>query len=301
MNAPLGIAFALFTAVCWALAPIAHAAAGRRIGAFATNLWRALAATLMLIGTVLVTGGAIPSGPAGRMMAISGLVGVGVGDLLIYDAFVRLGPRRGVQLLALGPVFSFLLAWGWLGESVVPVALAGAALVLAASGAAIWIERRSVQTTEPGTVTARGLVSAVGGAALLGFGAVLARQAWKLDPAMDPIGAATLRVGAATVMLWVIPVFQGRGAYGRLIAPMADKPLLIRIAIGTLFGPYLGMLTYVAAFRHLEAGLVSSLVALSPLVILPLSVYRHRAKVGPATIAAAVAAVAGVALISRHP
>lgn len=301
MNAPLGIAFALFTAVCWALAPIAHAAAGRRIGAFATNLWRALAATLLLIGTVLVTGGAIPSGAAGRMMAVSGLVGVGVGDLLIYDAFVRLGPRRGVQLLALGPVFSFLLAWGWLYETVAPMALVGAALVLGASGAAIWIERRSVRGSEPGEVTARGIMSAVGGAALLGFGAVLARQAWKLDPAMDPIGAATLRVGAATVMLWLIPLFQGPGAFGRLIAPMADKPLLIRIGIGTLFGPYLGMLTYVAAFRHLEAGLVSSLVALSPLVILPLSVYRHRAKVGPATIAAALAAVAGVALISRHP
>jgi drug/metabolite transporter (DMT)-like permease len=301
MNAPLGIAYALFTAVCWALAPIAHAAAGRRIGAFATNLWRALAATLMLIATVVVMGSSIPSGPAGRMIAISGLVGVGVGDLLIYDAFVRLGPRRGVQLLALGPVFSFLLAWGWLGESVAPVAFAGAALVLAASAAAIWIERRSAQSTEPGTVTVRGLMSAIGGAALLGFGAVLARQAWKLDPGMDPIGAATVRVGAATVMLWVIPVFQGRGAFGRLVAPLADKPLLIRLGIGTLFGPYLGMLTYVAAFRHLEAGLVSSLVALSPLVILPLSVYRHRAKVGPATIAAAVAAVAGVALISRHP
>jgi drug/metabolite transporter (DMT)-like permease len=300
MNAPLGIACALFTAVCWALAPIAHAAAGRRIGAFATNLWRALAASILLVLTVLATHGTIPSGPAGRMIAFSGIVGVGVGDLLIYDAFVRLGPRRGVQLLALGPVFSFFLAWAWLHETVNPIAFAGAALVLAASGVAIWIERRAGAGTEPGEMTMRGLASALGGAALLGFGAVLARQAWKLDPAMDPIGAATVRVGAATVMLWVIPLFGGPGAFRRLIAPMADKPLLIRIGIGTLFGPYLGMLTYVAAFRYLEAGLVSSLVALSPLVILPLAVYRHRARVGPATVAAALAAVAGVALISRH-
>ncbi len=301
MNASLGIACALFTAVCWALAPIAHAAAGRRIGAFATNLWRALAASILLLLTVAATGSTLPSGPAGRMIAVSGLVGVGVGDLLIYDAFVQLGPRRGVQLLALGPVFSFLLAWGWLHETVAPMAFAGAALVLAASGAAIWIERRAGAGPEPGRVSARGIASALGGAALLGFGAVLARQAWKLDPAMDPVGAATVRVGAATVMLWLIPLFQGRGAFGRLIAPMGDKALLIRLGLGTLFGPYLGMLTYVAAFHHLEAGLVSSLVALSPLVILPISIYRHRARVGPATFAAAVAAVAGVALISHHP
>src|SRR5262245_33871695 len=160
-GAPLGIVLALTTAVFWALSPFAHAAAGRRIGAFATNLWRALAASILLLGTVTATGSALPSGPAGRMIIISGLLGVGVGDLLIYDAFVRLGPRRGVQLLALGPVFSFLLAWTWLGETVAPVALTGAGLVLAASAVAMWIERRAGKGSEPGEVSARGIASAV--------------------------------------------------------------------------------------------------------------------------------------------
>lgn len=299
-NPALGIALALATAACWAVAPIAHAAAGRRIGPFATNLWRAFAATLLLVATMGLTGAAWPTGPAAVVMGISGLVGVGVGDLLIYDAFVRLGPRRGVQLLALGPVFSFLLAWGWLRESVAPMALAGAGLVMAASAAAIWLERRTGGGTEPGIVTRRGVVSAVGGAALLGFGAVLARRAWQLDPGMDPVGAATLRVASATAMLWLIPFGQGPGAFRRLIAPMADRALLVRIGVGTLLGPYLGMLTYVAAFRHLEAGLVSSLVALSPLIILPVSRLRHGARVGPATVGVALAAACGVALIARH-
>ncbi len=58
------------------------------------------------------------------------------------------------------------------------------------------------------------------------------------------------------------------------------------------------MLAYVAAFRHLEAGLVSSLVALSPLVILPVAAWRHRARIGLPVILAAALAVSGVALIA---
>lgn len=146
-----------------------------------------------------------------------------------------------------------------------------------------------------------GVASAVGGAFLMGAGAVLARQAWRLDPTMDPIGAATVRVGSATLMLWAIPLVQGPAAFRRLAAPMGDRAVWVRVGVGTILGPYLGMLTYVAAFRHLEAGLVSTLVALAPLVILPVAYVRHQARIGPATIAAAVAAVAGVALISLRP
>ena len=60
------------------------------------------------------------------------------------------------------------------------------------------------------------------------------------------------------------------------------------------------MLAYVAAFQHLEAGLVLALVSLSPLVILPAIAIRYRARIGLPVIAAAAVAVAGVALIAMR-
>lgn len=299
MNPLLGVGFGLTVAVFWALSPIAHAAAGRRIGAFPTLLWRSVLASLLLIGTVLVAGSPFPRGDAAVTMSVSGLTGVGIGDVLIYEAFVTLGPRRSVQLLALGPVFAFLIAWLALGETVVPVALAGAALVLGASAAAVWIERRAVPTgAEPGRVTTRGVVCAIGGAALLGVGAVLARRAYLLDPGMDPLMGAAIRVLSASAMLWIWPL--ARGDVPRLVRLLADRVALNRILIGTLLGPYLGMLAYVAAFQHLEAGLVLTLVSLSPLVILPAVAWRYRSRIGTEVILAAAAAVAGVALISTR-
>lgn len=264
-----------------------------------TLLWRSALATPVLVLTAALAGGAYPSGEAFWAVVASGLAGVGVGDVLAYTAFVELGPRRAVQLMALAPLWAFLLAWGFLGEAVAPVRIAGAALVLSASALAVWIERRThVGSTEPGRVTARGVASAIGAAFLLGVGATLTRLGYRADPTMHPFVVATLRVGSATALLWLVPFV--RGGYGPVFRSLADRPGMLRVAIGTLFGPYLGMLTFVGGLKYIEAGLATTLVSLSPLFIIPISAVRHRARIGLPAVAAALLAVAGVALISLH-
>jgi len=296
---PLGVCLGLAVAVCWAISPIAHAAAGRRIGAFPTLLWRSLFASILLVATALVAGAQLPGREGIFMISMSGLAGVGFGDVLVYEALVLLGPRRTVQLLALAPVFAIVLGWMMLGEAVGPKALLGVLLVLGASSAAVWIERRAAPGgVEPGAVTRRGVVCAVGGAALTGLGAVLARWAYLLDPLMDPLAATAVRVGSATALLWIVPLLTGQ--VPRLAGLLRDRTVVIRITAGTLIGPYLGMLAFVGAFKYLEAGLVMTLVALSPLVILPVIAWRYRTRIGFRVIATAVVAVLGVALISSR-
>lgn len=290
-----GVGFALLTAVFWAIGPIAHAAAGRRIGAFRTLLIRSVAAMPLLLGAAWLTGSRWPRGEAAAWMAASGVLGVGLADLLTYSAFVALGGRRAVQILTLAPVFTVAAAWAWLGEALPPRALAGAALAMGATAWVVWIERGRVQEREPGRVTPFGVACGVGGAILTGLAAVLVRRAY-LEGPLDPVAAAALRVGAATAFLWLLPPFTG--GYAHVLAATADRPAMTRMWIGTALGPVLGMLTYVAAIGRLEAGLVSTLVALSPLVALPASALRYRARIGWEPLAAAVVAVAGVALIS---
>jgi drug/metabolite transporter (DMT)-like permease len=293
----IGVALSLSVAVLWGLAPFAHAAAGRRIGAIPTLLWRSAFASLVLLAIAAVFRVPIPPVHASLVMIASGLVGVGLGDFLIYDAFVVLGPRRSVQLLALGPAFAFAFAWIFLGETVSLIQLAGAVLVLAASFTAIWVDRRAdPASTEPGRVSLRGVLGGVGGAIMVGAASVIARQAYRLDPGMHPLTASCLRVVTASLLLWCIPVF--RTGYPALFRTLGDRQALNRIALGTVLGPVLGMIAFVGALKHLEAGLVTTLMSLSPLLILPVSAIRHRARIGPAVILAAVAAVTGVALIS---
>src|SRR5678810_933531 len=141
-------------------------------------------------------------------------------------------------------------------------------------------------------------MAAIAGAALGAVGSVMMRAAYRADPLLHPVAATAVRVGSATVGLWVYPLM--RREVGKALAALRDRRAMSRVAYGGMTGPYLGMMAYVGALQHLGAGLVTTLISLSALFILPISAIRHRARIGPAAIAAAFLAVAGVALISRH-
>ena len=70
-----------------------------------------------------------------------------------------------------------------------------------------------------------------------------------------------------------------------------------RLAAGTLLGPVLGMTCYVTALKYTNTGLVSTLVATSPLVAIPITSVRYHTRITLDTILAAMLAVTGVAMI----
>ena len=303
-----GVILSLFTAAAWAVAPMAFASAGRRIGAFRVNLLRIGIATvvLSLILALLMALGVVV--PAWRpvmprteqvmWLAISGVCGMAIGDAMYYSSLILLGPRRALQLLTLSPVGSALLAWAWLGETLRPTEVAGIGVVLAAIAYAIYVERAAEGDLqrEPGQASPRGVLFGVLAALFGGAGAVLARQAFTSQPDLNPLAATALRVGSAGVVLWLVPLFTG--SVGRVVHSLADPHVRSRILIGSAGGPILGMLCYVAALKYAKAGTVSTLSSMSPIVIIPLVAWRYKTRVRKRALAAAVAAIAGVALIS---
>jgi drug/metabolite transporter (DMT)-like permease len=58
------------------------------------------------------------------------------------------------------------------------------------------------------------------------------------------------------------------------------------------------MVCYLAALRHAPAGLVSTLVSTSTLVVIPLTAVRYRMRIPWDVTAAATVAVLGVGMIS---
>jgi drug/metabolite transporter (DMT)-like permease len=299
-----GVIFALCAAALWSVAPLAFAAAGRRIGPFRVNLLRIAIGTTVL---VIVLGIAhlipawrpvLPGSPQVMWLALSGIAGMSIGDALYYDALVRLGPRRALQILTLAPVGSALLAFAWLGETLRPNELFGIAVVMSAVAYAIYIERKAEGDVarEPGRVSTRGVVNALLAALCMGFGAVLTRQAFTSQPDLSTLAATTVRVGSAAVILWIVPLVSGTA--GRVASHLADPHVRSRIAIGTIAGPLLGMSCYVAALKYAKAGTVSTLSSMSPIMIIPLVAWRYKTRVRKRAVAAALVAIVGVALIS---
>ena len=109
--------FALGAAACWAVGSVTSVTPSRHLGAFAFTRWRMLMVAFMLWTVVAASGSwRTFSSHAWAVMALSGLVGIFVGDTALFAAMNRLGPRRAGVLFATHAVFSALLGFVLLGE-----------------------------------------------------------------------------------------------------------------------------------------------------------------------------------------
>jgi len=307
-SSPLGIALSLATAFLWALSPMLMASAGRRIGSVNTVVSRAAIAALLLLVTLpsyaWATGQELSSLWPNRAqlgwLVASGVMGMVVGDFLIYESLVLIGPRRTVQILTLAPATSVALGWSVLDEEFRGRTLLGVILVIVGTSYAVFAGRRpdldeNGKGTEPGGIHALGLLFAFGGAVCTGIGAVTGRKAFQLGQ-LDSLAATTVRVWTCAVCMWMVPLATGRVV--TVLKSLRDRTALQRIVLGTLAGAFSGMICYVAALKYAEAGIVSTLVATAPLFIMPMVAFRYRTRITWDVIAAAVVAVLGVALIT---
>ena len=93
---------ALGAAACWALTGILAPGPIARLGALAFNRWRQVFAALMF-AAVVAASGTWRQFDAGTVapLVLSGLIGIFLGDSLLFTAVGRLGPRRAGVLFAL--------------------------------------------------------------------------------------------------------------------------------------------------------------------------------------------------------
>ncbi|HSN79398.1 MAG TPA: DMT family transporter, partial [Rhodoferax sp.] len=117
---------ALGAAACWAVGSVMSVTPARHLGAFAFTRWRMAMVAVMLWAVVAVQGSWHSfNGHAWGVMAISGLIGVFVGDTALFAAMNRLGPRRAGVLFATHAAFSAVLGFALLDERMSLQALLG--------------------------------------------------------------------------------------------------------------------------------------------------------------------------------
>jgi drug/metabolite transporter (DMT)-like permease len=112
---------ALLTAMCYSISSIFFTFAGRKFGPLVSNRLRLIVAILLLgITHWIVFGNPFPLDSGIQRwfwLGISGIVGLAIGDLFLFQAYISLGPRLGLLFLSLSPALASLLAWLLLGET----------------------------------------------------------------------------------------------------------------------------------------------------------------------------------------
>jgi drug/metabolite transporter (DMT)-like permease len=292
----LGEAVSLLTACCWSATAMFFSRASRRVGSPTVNLAR----LGMAFGTMLVLHTALYGTPfpfaAGPVriawLAASGLIGFSLGDALLYEAYVLLGPRLAMLIMTLWPVFAAIMAWAFLGQAMGPakvcsmlVTLGGIALVVA--------EKGSAGEGKPKRFSL-GLLLALGGAVGQAVGFIFSK--FGMAGGLGPISANLVRVSAGLLALGAWQTFRGE------LVPNArklnERRTLWLITCGTFFGPLVGVMLSLYAIQHATyLGVASTLMSLSPVILLPVSVLVDKEKVSPRAIAGTLVSIAGAAAL----
>jgi drug/metabolite transporter (DMT)-like permease len=298
---------ALATAGCWVITALAFEAAGKRIGSLSLNLIRLIMAMVPLCLWGLVSRGyALPLDAAPSAwfwLTLSGLVGFTLGDLCLFRAFVLIGPRLATLIMASVPVWTSLFGFAFLGERLLGRELLGIALTVGGIAWAVSQRQPSPPTTETKTgsepaskpsrwrFASSGIVMALAGALGQAVGLVLSKHGMA---DYDAFAAAQIRVlaGIAGFAL-VITLWRW---WPRVREAVRDREAMGPAAIGAVFGPFLGVSLSLLAVQLAPTGVASSVMATTPILLLPISWLRGE-KFGWPGALGAVLAVVGVALL----
>jgi drug/metabolite transporter (DMT)-like permease len=298
---PLGLAAGLGTAVCWAFSSAFFTFAGRRVGSVFVNRARlALAVVLTAITHAIIVGGLFPMHAEPYRygwLALSGIIGLVIGDSFLFQSYVLVGARLGVLLLSLSPIFSAVLSGLILGETLRPVELAG--MMLALSGVCwVVLERGAQKGSGERAVPERdyflGLLFGVGAAFCQSLNFVVAKKGIAGDfPALSGV---LIRMTAATIVMWAIAAFQGQ--VGKTIRSVnSDAGVRRAVISGTVVGPFIGIWLSFIAVQTTRVGIASTLIAMTPIASLPVVRFYFHERVSPRALLGTFVAMAGVAVM----
>lgn len=287
---------ALGAALCWAVTGLISHGISSRLGPFGFNFYRQGLVTLMLALIVLAIGGWRTLG-AEQLPALiwSGIIGIFLGDTALFLALNRMGPRRTGAMFSLNAPIAAVLGWLFLGEQLSAIAVAG--IVLSALGVGIAVLGRPGRSGSHAYEAIRGpvwLALIFGLLAALGqaLGSLIARPV--MASGVEPFTGSLIRVAVAFACL---------GALTRLPLPILKPqarltPRLIGMLILSGFvAMVVGMTLLLFALQGGEVGIVSTLSATSPVVILPMLWLVTGARPSATSWAGALLAVIGMALI----
>ena len=299
----LGEMCALLTAMCWTGSSASFAVASRAAGPLPANQFRLLAAVpVLLLLSLLLTGRCWPHAPNDRMVLLagSGLAGLVLGDLGMFYALATIGPRISTVVMASWPAFGVgfdLLLGRWPSPAVmvgIGLTMAGVALVLLRNrDGSAW---RSGITSWQWSVGILGaLLGAVGQAA----GSVLSRigmeKSVELPQGVDALPATVVRMVTAVVGLQLVLLVCRRPF--AFTAVFHNRTAWRAALLGAGFGPVGGVWLSMLALQHAaDSGIAYSLMATTPIFMMPLARLLYGARIGWLGVIGTVLAVAGVAV-----
>lgn len=286
---------ALATALCWAVTATSFENAGKKIGSMNLNLMRLLLGMIFLSTFTFVTRGyilptdATASGWFWLMM--SGFVGIVLGDLLLFEAFVRIGSRISMLIYASVPPLSGIMAYFFLGESMTWIQILGMLVTLVGIASVILVPvegQKKMKLSHP----LAGILLAFGGA----FGQAAGYILGKFGMAeYDAFSSTQIRLIAGIIGFAVL--FTFRGHWPKFKDAFKQKDAYLPLGLGSFFGPFLGISLSLFAVQRINPGVASTLTSITPVLLIPFAFFIKKETVRMREVIGTVVTLVGIGIM----
>lgn len=305
----LGEIISLVVAVSWTATALFADEASHRLGSLTVNVIRLVLGSVFL-GLILwfTIGAPFPrfaDGPTWFWLALSALVGYLFGDFCLFNSYLVIGARFGQLFMTLAPPMAAIAGWAMLGETLSWRSML--AMVVTISGIAISILSKGEDQKVHFTLPLKGILLGLGAGAGQGIGLVLSKVGMQHYEAalpdevpammgtMMPFAATQIRAIIGGLGFVVMLLIQRQGRHF-LSVTRNDRKGMRAAVLTTVFGPVLGVSLSLMAVQYAHAGIASTLMALTPvLIILPYALI-HKQRVKPKELLGVAVSMLGVAM-----
>jgi drug/metabolite transporter (DMT)-like permease len=297
----LGELAAVGTSLAFSIGSVFFTFAGRSVGTgFLNRVRLALALLFTMLLHQLIIGSLYPvnTPPDTFMwMAASGLVGYVLGDALLFQGFVLVGPRLSFLMMALAPVLSTIMAWVFLHEGLSSIEILGIVITVAGIGIVVGKPPESTQSETSQKDLKQyfsGLLFAFGGALGQAGGSLLSKIG--LAGGLPAVSGNAIRLTAAVILVWILAIFR-RELVTTYKTALQSRRIMLFVVIGTLAGPVIGVWLALTSVQLAPLGVVTTLQSLPPIFLIPIGYFVFKERITRRIVLGTLIAILGSVLL----
>lgn len=295
----MGEIASILTSVCWVLSTISFTESGKRVGSMVVNRVRMVFGLILLISAnFFLYKELIPlsaSGDRWFWLGLSGFIGLALGDIFLFQSFLLIGPRRAMLFVAAVPVLNTLFAWLFLHETLTTFGYLG--IFITVGGIFLVLSEKNHHNDELAKDKKnfhKGYLFVGLGVLGQSVGMILARKGVYGD--FPSLTGTLIRAIVATIVFFVLSLIT-KEVKSTFTAVKEDHKALLWIFLGSITGPFLGIWLALTGLQLTDVGIASTLQALAPVIMLPVSHYLYKEHISLRAIIGTVIAMIGVAAI----
>ncbi|EDK31001.1 Predicted permease, DMT superfamily protein [Vibrionales bacterium SWAT-3] len=294
----IGEIAAIGAAIVWACATWIYGQFGHRFSAMQLNIIKGLVASVMMLLVMPL----IPmpefelSANHFWILAISGIIGIAIGDSAYFAALKRIGANKTLLLESLAPPLSGVLALMFLGAALTLQSWLGVVITTLAVTFVVFQPSNSVSDDSTNQAQWSGIGYGLVASVCQASGVVISHYALVADDIPPLLGALIrLTIGVFAVMM-IIPFVENK-PYSSIKRDLWEMTKLDKLwLLSAIFvGTFLALWLQQIALKNANPAIAQTLIATSPVFILVIYALKGE-KASKQSLVGTLAAVGGISL-----